>query len=61
MIWNGSQIHAKAASIDEDLSSKKFYKYYFRKLKPCPFINQILNSLIPLSIVESLYGRLSNI
>jgi hypothetical protein len=61
MIWNGSQIHAKAAAIDEDFSSKKFYKYYFRKLKPCPFINQILNSLIPLAIVESLYGRLSNI
>lgn len=61
MIWNGSQIHAKASAIDEDFSSKKFYKYYFRKLKPCPFISQILNSLIPLAIVESLYGRLSNI
>jgi len=50
-IWNGSQIHAKAASIDEDFSSKKFYKYYFRRLKPCPYITQILNSLLPIAIV----------
>ena len=61
LIWNGSQIHAKAASIDEDFSSKKFYKYYFRKLKPCPFISQILNSLIPIAVVESVYGHLNNI
>ena len=61
LIWNGSQIHAKAAAIDEDFNSKIFYKYYFRKLKPCPFISQILNSLIPIAIVESVYGRLNNI
>lgn len=61
LIWNGSQIHAKASALDEDFSSKIFYKYYFRKLKPCPFISQILNSLIPISIVESVYGHLNNI
>lgn len=60
-IWNGSQIHAKAAAIDEDFSSKKFYKYYFRRLKPCPFITQILNSLLPIAILESVYGKLNNI
>jgi hypothetical protein len=50
-IWNASQIHAKNAKIDEEVSSKKFYKHYFRKLKPCPFISQIINSLIPISVL----------
>ena len=61
LIWNGSQIHAKAAAINCDFSSKKFYKYYFRRLKPCSFITQILNSLLPIAILESVYGRLNNI
>lgn len=61
LIWNSSQIHAKSVALDEDFSSKKFYKYYFRKLKPCPFIVQILNSLLPVAILESVYGKLSNI
>lgn len=60
LIWNGSQIHAKSMSLDEDFSSKKFYKYYFRKLKPCPFITQIINSMIPMVILESVYGHLHN-
>jgi hypothetical protein len=61
LIWNSSQIHAKSVALDEDFSSKKFYKYYFRRLKPCPFIGQILNSLLPVAILESVYGKLSNI
>ena len=47
--------------MDEDFSSKKFYKYYFRRLKPCPFIIQILNSLLPVAILESVCGKLKNI
>lgn len=50
-IWNGSQIMAKRLTIEEEITSKKFYKYYYRKIKPCPFMVQILNSLIPLTIV----------
>jgi hypothetical protein len=60
LVWNGSQIHAKSVLLDEDFSSKKFYKYYFQKLKPCPFISQIINSLIPVTILESVYGKLTN-
>lgn len=50
-IWNGSQIMSKKFKIDEEVTSKKFYKYYYRKIKPCPFMAQILNALIPLTIV----------
>ena len=60
-IWNASQIHAKSVSLDEEFNSKKFYKYYFRKLKPCPFISQILNALLPVVILESANGKLNNI
>ena len=59
-IWNASQIHAKTLTFDEEVNSRKFYKFYFRKLKPCPFINQILNSLIPVAVVQSSYGTLKN-
>lgn len=48
-------------SLDEEFNSKKFYKYYFRRLKPCPFISQILNALLPVAILESASGRLNNI
>ena len=50
-IWNGSQILAKKLTIEEEISSKKFYKYYYRIIKPCPFMAQVVNSLIPMAIV----------
>lgn len=59
-IWYGSQLHAKAFGLDEDFSSKKFYKHYFRKLKPSPFIVQIINSIIPVAIIECVNGNLKN-
>lgn len=59
-IWNGSQILAKRLTIDEEITSKKFYKYYLRKIKPCPFMGQIINSLIPLSVLESVYNKINN-
>lgn len=59
-IWNGSQILAKKLTIEEEITSKKFYKYYYRIIKPCPFMAQIVNSLIPLAIVESICGRINN-
>jgi hypothetical protein len=60
LIWNGSQLHAKINSLDEEINSKKFYKYYFRKLRPCPFISQIINSLIPITVLQNCYGNLKN-
>ena len=50
-IWNGSQILAKKLTIEEEISSKKFYKYYYRIIKPSPFMSQVVNSLIPMAIV----------
>lgn len=52
---------SKKFKIEEDVTSKKFYKYYYRKIKPCPFMAQILNSLIPLTIVEIAYGKHYNL
>lgn len=56
-IWNGSQILARKLLIDEEITSKKFYKFYYRIIKPCPFTMQIINSLIPLMILENAYGQ----
>ena len=59
-IWNGSQILAKKRSVDEEISSKKFYKNYYGIIKPCPFMTQIINSLIPMTIMEALSSRVAN-
>lgn len=53
-------MHAKINSVDEEINSKKFYKYYFRKLRPCPFISQIINCMIPITVLQNCYGNLKN-
>ena len=60
-IWNASRLRAKIFGIDEEITSKKFYKFYNKKTRPCPFIVQQLTSHIPLAVISLMSKKNHNV
>ena len=59
-IWTASILRAKIFGVEEEITKKKFFRFYNRKTRPCPFVHQILTSHIPLAIMSMLKKKSEN-
>lgn len=60
-IWNASLLRSKIFGVEEEITKKKFFRFYNRKTRPCPFVHQILTSYVPLAIISMLKKKSDNV
>ena len=60
-IWTASGLRAKIFGVEEEITKKKFFRFYNRKTRPCPFVHQIITSHIPLAIIAMLKKKSENV
>jgi hypothetical protein len=60
-IWSASLLRAKIFGVEEEITKKKFFRFYNRKTRPYPFVHQIVTSYIPLAIISMLKKKSKNV
>lgn len=60
-IWSASFLRAKIFGVEEEITKKKFFRFYNRKTRPCPFVHQIVTSHIPIAIIAMLKKKAENV
>jgi hypothetical protein len=60
-IWHASRLRSKIFGVEEEITTKKFFRFYNRKTRPCPFVHQIITSYLPLAVISMLKSQPKNL